>query len=76
MSDQLTDPPKRQALATDTDPHYTALLAALTRVHHPAATPADYAHAAWTVLGAGAGAGAGGGGGGAGARTATGCVDG
>ncbi|MEU9033312.1 DUF6354 family protein [Streptomyces sp. NPDC048352] len=34
----------------DADPQYLALLAALTEVHHPGATPPDYARAALRVL--------------------------
>ncbi|MER6400132.1 DUF6354 family protein [Kitasatospora sp. NPDC001603] len=36
--------------ATDTDPQYLAVLAAVADVHRPGATPADYARAAWHVL--------------------------
>ncbi|MFI5867324.1 DUF6354 family protein [Streptomyces sp. NPDC051546] len=39
-----------EAPAVDTDPLYDMLLAALTGVHRSAATPADYANAAWTAL--------------------------
>ncbi|MFD9575920.1 DUF6354 family protein [Streptomyces sp. NPDC059982] len=34
----------------DSDPRYLALLAAITRVHRPGATPADYARAAFHAL--------------------------
>ncbi|GGZ94986.1 hypothetical protein GCM10010371_63580 [Streptomyces subrutilus] len=48
--------PSRYELVEDAagpgnDPRYLLLLAAVAAVHGPAATPADYARAAWDILG-------------------------
>ncbi|MET8816671.1 DUF6354 family protein [Streptomyces sp. NPDC004549] len=40
-----------EASHSNTDPRFVALLAAVTAIHGPAATPLDYALAAWDSLG-------------------------
>ncbi|WP_425583278.1 DUF6354 family protein [Streptomyces luteosporeus] len=53
-TDALASPSKYELLeeADDitADPRYTALLAAITAVHRPDTTAADYARAAWRAL--------------------------
>ncbi|MEU3875895.1 DUF6354 family protein [Streptomyces sp. NPDC029704] len=53
-TDALASPSKYEFLeeADDitADPRYTALLAAITAVHRPGTTAAEYARAAWHAL--------------------------